>query len=186
MAENIDDEVNAIKVVLRALEPLTADARVSVIEYVSKRFGIAAVNTSEPTPVAIRPATGPFTISGEQPEIHLKEFTKQKSPRSASEMAAVVAYYLAERAPPAQRKKSVTAADIKTYFKIGDYPLPEVQFTLPNAKNAGYFDALGGGEYQLNAVGHNLVAHSLPRSGTATSAPKRTARRKGRAKRAAT
>jgi hypothetical protein len=33
--------------------------------------------------------------------------------------------------------------------------------TLSNAKNAGYLNALGGGQYRLNAVGHNLVAHKL-------------------------
>jgi hypothetical protein len=47
--------------------------------------------------------------------------------------------------------------------------LPEqIRVTLPNAKAAGYFDAAGEGEYKLNAVGHNLVVHSMPRGAGAT------------------
>jgi ABC-type tungstate transport system substrate-binding protein len=79
-------------------------------------------------------------------------------------MAAVVAYYLSELASPDKRKKRINAIDVETYFKIADFPLPEIRFTLPNAKAAGYFNAVGDGEYELNAVGHNLVVHNLPRT----------------------
>jgi hypothetical protein len=33
---------------------------------------------------------------------------------------------------------------------------------LPDAKGSGYFDSAARGEYKLNAVGYNLIAHSLP------------------------
>jgi hypothetical protein len=96
---------------------------------------------------------------------HIKQFKEQKKPRSASEMAALVAFYLANVAPKAERKDKITTKDIETYFKIAEFPLPtKTQFTLPNAKAAGYLDAVGNGEYKLNAVGHNLVVHSMPRS----------------------
>jgi hypothetical protein len=183
MPEKIDEEVDAIKAVLLALEPLTSDARVSVMDYVSKRLGISARVSAELPSTVVRPLSGAQLLPIAPQEVHLKEFTKQKSPRSANEMAAVVAYYLGELVALPQRKKSITADDIKTYFKIGDFPLPDVRFTLPNAKNAGYFDALGDGEYQLNAVGHNLVAHSLPRSGTTKS--RRAGAKKARVKRTA-
>jgi len=67
---------------------------------------------------------------------------------------------------------------VETYFKIASFPLPQqLRMTLPNAKNAGYFDLAGDGEYKLNAVGHNLVAHSMPRGASkasgATKRPKR-------------
>lgn len=184
MADNIDEEVSAIKAVLKALEPLVPDARVSVISYVSKRLGIPAANTSETVPNSVgnQPVVGVPSSPVSVPEVHLKDFTKQKNPKSANEMAAIVAYYLAEVVPLSQRKKSVTADDMKTYFKIGDFPLPDLRFTLPNAKNAGYFDALGGGEYQLNAVGHNLVAHSLPRSSGTGSSTRRSIRKKSKKK----
>ena len=94
-------------------------------------------------------------------------------------MAAVVAYYLANVAAPGERKERVTQKDIETHFKIAHFPLPQhPRVTLPNAKNAGYFDLVGYGEYKLNAVGHNLVAHSMPRG--ASKEPKKAGRRKGR------
>ena len=54
--------------------------------------------------------------------------------------------------------------------------------TLPNAKSAGYFDAVGNGEYKLNAVGHNLVVHSMPRGATTQSGAKKAHRAKAKAK----
>ncbi len=102
------------------------------------------------------PAAGP---------VHIRQFKEEKAPRSANEMAAVVAYYLANIAQPSDRKETINQKDVETYFKIAGFPLPRhVRQTLPNARNAGYFDFVGDGEYRLNAVGHNLVAHSLPRS----------------------
>ena len=181
MPDNIDSEVNAIKAVLKALESLSPDARQSVIGYVSKRLGIALVRSVEP----VRSNVGQTNISFDRlPDstiVHLEEFTKQKNPKSANEMAAIVAYYLAELAPVISRKNAVTTEDLKTYFKIGGFPLPaKLRFTLGNAKNAGYFDAIGDGEYQLNAVGHNLVAHSLPRN--ASGAPRANRKRKAKQK----
>ena len=79
-------------------------------------------------------------------------------------MAAVVAYYLAEVLNQPEQKKTIDISDIEKYFKQARYPLPSnVPMALVNAKNAGYFDAVGGGRYKLNPVGYNLVAHTLPR-----------------------
>jgi hypothetical protein len=78
-------------------------------------------------------------------------------------MAALVAYYLKHLAPAEDRKEAISREDIEKYFGQGGFPLPEKpQFTLTNAKNAGYFDSAGTGLYRLNPVGHNLVAHNLP------------------------
>jgi hypothetical protein len=53
---------------------------------------------------------------------------------------------------------------------------------LPNAEGAGYFDSLGGGEYRLNAIGYNLVNHSMPR-GAVQSPGKRKPTNKKKQKR---
>jgi hypothetical protein len=88
---------------------------------------------------------------------------EEKAPSSAIEMAAMVAFYLSELASPDIRKDVVSKKDIDKYFKQANFPLPkESKFTLPNAAKAGYFDALGNGQYRLNPVGYNLVAHGLP------------------------
>ena len=56
---------------------------------------------------------------------HIKELTKEKAPRSASEMAAIVAYFLENLAPPKDRKDRITTKDINTYFKVAGFPLPK-------------------------------------------------------------
>lgn len=184
MPEEYDQEVNAIKAILKALEALSPDARASVIEYVTKRLGVSTGASYTLMNVGsqsgrLEPNESPQQLSTTA-TVHIKDFKQQKNPRSANEMAALVAYYLAELAPLDKRKKRINATDIQTYFKIAEYPLPEVRFTLPNAKAAGYFNAAGEGEYELNAVGHNLVAHSLPRkpgTGTRTAHAKKGTRR---------
>jgi len=78
-------------------------------------------------------------------------------------MAALVAYYVTELAPGSYRKSSINADDIKKYFKDAHYPLPSSsQMTLVNAKNSGYLESSGTGQYRLNPVGYNLVVHNLP------------------------
>jgi hypothetical protein len=172
MAADIEKETEAIKTVLNALEPLPPEIRTHVLGYVFTRLNIAvpAAQQVEKSSILTR-HTEPSPAAPEkqaerqsQTPTHIKELKEQKKPNSASEMAALVAYYLANLAPQADRKDRVNTKLIETYFTIAEFPLPtKTQFTLPNAKAAGYLDAIGNGEYKLNAVGHNLVVHSMPR-----------------------
>jgi hypothetical protein len=182
MADPIDQEVEAIREVLSALSPLSEQARASVLDYVTKRLGLpttARTPEARITPNRESPALPDLGDSGSSP-VHIKDLKDQKKPRSANEMAALVAYYLSSLAPADKRKRTVNQKDMETYFKIAEFPLPnQIRVTLANAKTAGYFDAAGSGEYKLNAVGHNLVVHSMPRGGSEGS--KRT-RKKGKGK----
>lgn len=186
MAEPTDPEIDAIKVVLSALSPLSEKARASVLDYVTRRLDLTARLTS--VEVSARADALPATAVGSAiaPDAsvpHIKQFKQGKNPRSANEMAAVVAYYLANVAAPGQRKGTVNQADVETYFKIASFPLPkQLRVTLGNAKNAGYFDLAGEGEYRLNAVGHNLVAHGMPRGKAKVGAtgPRKAKRGSGR------
>jgi hypothetical protein len=100
-----------------------------------------------------------------QGHIDIKTLKDEKQPDSARQMACVVAYYLQELAPEADRKQTVTVADIEKYFKQARYPLPvKLGNLLPTVKDAGYFETVARGEYRLTRVGYNLVAHSLPKS----------------------
>lgn len=169
MSNAIDAEVNAIKSVLDALSPLSPEARSSVLDYVLKRLGIAALSANQASLSAgsapfVGETFGNLTEGAPSAVVHIEDLKAEKKPRSANEMAALVAYYLGNVAPEDKRKKSVNVKDIETYFKIAKFPLPQqIKMTLPNAKNAGYFDSAGEGEYRLNPVGYNLVAHSMPR-----------------------
>lgn len=179
MSDTVDQEVEAIKSVLAALAPLSPKARVSVLEYAMKRLDITPATVPRVSglpPEQLPPAKEDVEggVSSED-SLHIKEFKESKKPRSANEMAALVAYYLVNLAPQSERKDTVNQSDMETYFKIAGYPLPkQIRVTLQNAKTAGYFDAAGSGEYRLNAVGHNLVAHSMPRGSAAGSKPRRS------------
>lgn len=188
MAEHIDKEIEAIKVVLHALEPLPTEVRASVLRYVLQRLQIVIAPSTETATAATSAAivgstSGAIAVTGEQQSTptHIKTLKEQKKPKFANEMAALVAYYLANAAPKADRKDRITAKDIETYFKIAEFPLTKTQFTLPNAKAAGYLDAVGDGEYKLNAVGHNLVVHSMPRESGTKAAPRRRPAKKSKA-----
>ncbi|MFH0776249.1 MAG: hypothetical protein V1936_01395 [Patescibacteria group bacterium] len=99
--------------------------------------------------------------------IDIKTLREEKNPSTANQMALIVAYYLSEKAGAGEKKDSINADDIEKYFKQASFTLPrKAKYTLVNAKNAGYLEALGGGEYKLNPVGYNLVVHKLPSKNT--------------------
>ena len=144
MVEQIDKEVEAIKVVLTALEPLTPQLRSSVVEYVMKRLGVTVMGQGQPGAPLQPPLEPDIRIRGSgsadlgATPVHIKVFKETKKPRSANEMAALVAYYLSDLAPPGSRKNTINTKDIETYFKIAEFPRPEhVKVTLQNAKTPG-------------------------------------------------
>jgi hypothetical protein len=183
MSDTIDKEVGAIKVVLEALESLDDDARSNVLTYVMKRLRIHTASPfTQAQPAAEKDQAlevATTLVQTVDEPVHIEKFKEEKKPRSANEMAALVAYYLANLAPQGQRKATVNTDDIETYFKIAKFPLPEqIRVTLQNARNAGYLDTAGEGEYKLNAVGHNLVVHSMPRGAGSASRASRAKRSK--------
>jgi len=163
-----DTELQAIRAVLGALVPLKREGRTRVLDYVLKRLGM----TGEPLPPASASPSRtesadsfvvPPTSESRGQASDIRSLTKEKAPRSANEMAALVAYYLTELAPGSYRKQSISADDIKTFFKQAQFRLPSsAKMTLVNAKNAGYLESAGTGQYRLNPVGYNLVVHGLP------------------------
>lgn len=182
MSTVIDKEIQAIKTVLKVLEPLDSKTRQSVLNYILQRLNIEMKGLREELPIDHKPPLPPgepgSTVGAEPKQLHIKDLVKEKEPRSAQEMATLVAYYLAYKAPKKEQKQTITTKDMDTCFKIAEFKLPEKpQFTLINAKNAGYLDAVGEGEYKLNPVGYNLVVHSMPRP-KKKSSPKRPQRKK--------
>jgi hypothetical protein len=162
-----DSELLAIRAVLSALVPLKREARSRVLDYVFKRLGLVTETDlpSLPTSTASLPTTdldSPAGPPGGAKDI--RSLAQQKSPKSANEMAALVAYYLADLAPKAARKDTINSDDLRVYFKQAAFKLPSsARMTLVNAKNAGYLESTEtAGQYKLNPVGYNLVVHNLP------------------------
>jgi len=181
----IEKELAAIKTITNALESFEPDARRRVLQYATQHLGIAEVPTGETPTIPSAPGgtgdesqvlRGGSEHNGKM--VDIRTFKEEKNPTSDVQMAAVVAYYLAELAPEDRRKDAIATDDIVTYFKQAGYKLPaQPKDTLPHAKTAGYFDTVARGAYKLNPVGHNLVVHTLP--GQAGERGPQTRRRKG-------
>ncbi len=168
MSTDIDKEIEAIGILLKALLPLDSKARQAVLDYVMRRLEILPTGQGGvmlPDSSLLPPGEKLSTLRDQTEQVHIKDLVSDKKPKSAIEMAALVAYYLSHKAPQNERKQTISTKDIETYFKIGDFRLPnKPKFTLVNTKIAGYLDAVGDGEYKLNPVGYNLVVHSMPRT----------------------
>jgi len=183
--KDIDKEVEAIRTVSSALQPLDDLGKQRVIDYVLKRFGLMASQLMPPIQVPSIPKSAQdFLAETSLSEItHIRQLKELKKPKTAIEMAALVAYFLSDLAPQNERKSTVTTKDMETYFKIANYRLPTaLQQLLGNAKNAGYFDLVRTGEYKLNAVGYNLVVHNLPRGELDKSTVAKRSQRKSHTK----
>ena len=158
MANDIDAELEAIKTLQAALEPLRPEVRARVLDYVFRVLEISQPTSNTET----RAAAPSFTAASPHSVTDIHTLKQQKRPTSANQMIALVAYYLAHAAADAERKEVITAADVRKYFMQGRYPIPgSLPQALINARSAGYIDLVDKGTYRLNSVGYNLVEHKL-------------------------
>jgi hypothetical protein len=82
-------------------------------------------------------------------------------------------------APERERRDAIDSALLQQAFRLARRPLPpRINNTLFNARNAGYIDSAGGGDFRLNAVGYNLVEHALGKEGSDDTAARRKPRRR--------
>jgi hypothetical protein len=179
-----DAELKAIKTMLSVLSDLDKAACDRVLAYVFTRLSFKSpsqvlretAGSLTPSAAAEVPSTG-----GRIKDI--RTFTEEKRPRSANEMAALVAYFLQHEAGEGERKDAITKSDVEKYFHLAKFKMPrDGAFTLVNSKNAGYLDQRGKGHYALNPVGYNLVAHKLgtDRSGGAGAGQSRDSRKRNK------
>jgi hypothetical protein len=167
-----DRELQAISSIITLLKPLDATERSRVLEYVLKRLEMASLSAPAVSAISIRDQDSVAASNLSRLAVSdIRSFTAEKQPRSANEMVAVVAYYLAELAPEGERTQTINTELAKRYFKMAGFPLPSMlKNTLTNALAAGYLENVSRGEYRLNPVGYNLVVHRLPQGGSATPA----------------
>jgi hypothetical protein len=160
---------NAIDDLIEALKDLDENSRIVAIKAVLEHLKIPLFTNSAPNVDNVKydttanPATN--SIEPVKPKlIDILTLKEAKNPSTASEMACIVAYYLQHNAPEGEKRGDITKDDIEKYFIQAKFPLPKVPLqVLVDTKNAGYLDSAGRGKYKLNPVGHNLVAHKLPR-----------------------
>ena len=158
-----DRELSAIFAIVAALKPLREDEVRNVLEYVLRRFGAVPlpVNSTPQSTAPVQSVSTPYSSLGAVQDI--RSLREEKTPKSANEMAALVAYYVSELAPPAERKPEINKTDVERYFKAAGFKLTaKAGQTLVNAKHSGYLDAGSDtGYYKLNPVGYNLIVHRL-------------------------
>jgi len=153
-----DAELKAINAIVTALSPLKEEQRLRALEYVLRRFNAVALQAPpvaaapqafQPTSLA-PPAT--FVSGAPATMTDIRTLKETKQPKSANEMAALVAFYLSEVAPLGERKLEIDKTDVEHYFKLASFKLTaKAGQTLVNAKNAGYLDAGSGpGQYKGN------------------------------------
>lgn len=157
----------AIDEVIAALQPLDSTMRMTAIRAACEHLKITLVDKPDNVQLTGHEVRQP----SQEPTSPAPQFTdirslkEQKQPQTASEMSALIAYYLSEVIKVDERKDTVNVDDMEKYFKQASYPLPKSKpLILHNAKKAGYFDSVGEGRFKLNPVGYNLVVHNLPSS----------------------
>ncbi len=164
----------AIDQIINALNSLEPDAQQTAIDAACSHLGIQPSSERTHVPVPHVSATSKLTLprhvtpppsGGKTPTgTDIRSLKELKQPKSARQMACVVAYYLKELAVDAEKKETISTQDLEKYFKQAGFRLPKVlEQVLRDAKSSGYFESASRGEYRLNAVGYNLVAHSLPK-----------------------
>jgi hypothetical protein len=166
----------AIDEVIAALDGLDATSRPIVIKAACEHlkiegFGNAAAGQNQGGGAVVTTGGGAgngSSLPASGAPLDIKTLKTEKQPGSAVEMACIVGFYLQNVAPPEERKAAIEGEDVDKYFRQAGYPLPKAKGQLlVDAKSSGYFDSAGRGAYRLNAVGYNLVAHSLPRGAKA-------------------
>jgi hypothetical protein len=157
----------AIDQIVEALQSMEPAGRIAALEAACSYLGINSVIKENPevANTSYPPSLTPVNNTSPSKQIDIRSFKEEKNPTSASQMACVVAFYLQELAPQTERKNSISAADLTKYFKQAGFKLPSaMNQLLLDAKSSGYLDSTSAkGEYSLNAVGYNLVAHNLPK-----------------------
>ncbi len=172
------DDFEALKTICNALEPFNEIDRERIIRWASERLGIKISGVSygqqsqQQHPVQTIPVVHPTGSKD------IRSFLQEKNPTSANQLVAAVAYYYKFEAPDSHKKSSINAEDVVDACRKAGRERPKFpNEIMANAKNYGLVDKVGPGLYEINAVGENLVAVSMPGGAHGNSGKKRKAKK---------
>lgn len=163
-----DKELKAMSDIIATLNGLENSEKKRVIKYVLDRLNIEDTRKEimPENTLAMEDINEKRELSLNDSILDIRSLKEQKNPKSAIQMAVLVAYYLQEVSPIEERKEGVGTKDIEKFFKQAQYRLPAgikgAADVLNNAKRSGYLEAAGYGVFKLNPVGYNLIVHGLP------------------------
>jgi len=178
------DDLDALRTIITALDPFDESERERIMRWASEKLGIKNFTpaATQGAPLAANTLNIPPATPGGIKDI--KSFLTEKNPTSANQLVAAVAYYYKFEAPVAERKNSITKEDLLDACRKATLERPKApNVVMVNAAKYGLVDNVGTGAYEINAVGENLVAVSMPTAGHGNSGKKRnTAKTKKAAK----
>jgi hypothetical protein len=168
MSDPNSNEFDAAKIIVETLNKLDKAQQERALRFASESLGLQSASPKQSSSV-IAPAPHIGSGSSPQPQpqgraTDIKQFTTSKAPKSDQQFATVVAYYYRFEAPAEQRRETINAEVLSDAARLVVRKRP-TRFALTNAKNQGYLDSAGAGEYRINTVGENLVAITLPGTG---------------------
>jgi hypothetical protein len=164
-AASLDQELESLKTVLHALEPLDETQRRFVLKESAERLGIsgvlpAATGNNPARQGGGTPASGGVTAAtgggGSSPDGQTaKQFLKTKSPITDVQRIACLAYYLTNARNTAHFKTvDLTSLNIEA----GGTRLTNPHLTVKNATNQNrYLAPVGSGSKQITSLGEDVV-----------------------------
>jgi hypothetical protein len=176
MTTQAQDDLEAVRNVVKALEGFQATDQERIIRWAREKVGLPLGGSSE-TPGSAGATPPPAAQPLQNKDI--KSFVRAKNPQSDNQFAATVAYYYRFEAPEGQRKESITATDLTEATRMVDRDrIARPAQTLINAHLQGLLDKTGErGSYVINTVGENLVAMPLPGADSSTKSAGKRSRR---------
>jgi len=164
------DDLEAVRIVVQALEPFDSKDRDRIIRWSCEKLGMMTPQSAESTvqkePQALESSAA---LQPKQPQIpsrtpiDIRSFILTKNPKSDNHLAAVVAYYHRFEAPASERRDFITKDDLIDACRKADRDRPaRPAQVMVNTYHAGLLDKAERGQYRLNSVGENLVAMVLP------------------------
>lgn len=177
------DDLDAVKVIVEALEKFNDDDRKRVIRWSCERLNTDLGFDSSKKICCEESASADPVLEQEVQKnqfLDIKSFVKWKKPSSDIQFAAVVAYYNKFEAKEGERKEFIMSTDLVDASRLAEWErFKNPVKTLNNAySNSGYLDRVEPGTYKLNSVGENLVAMVLPAKEGEIEVKKRKNRKK--------
>lgn len=167
---SIDQELESLKIVLHAIEPLDDAQRRFVLKTVAERMGVSMAPACTPTdspahaggtvPTEGQGArTGAAESSASLDSQTAKQFIKSKSPKTDVQRVACLAYYLTH-ARDQPHFKTLDLTRLNT--EAGGAPFSNASLAVGNATSQNKFlGSVGQGKKQITSLGEDVVA-ALP------------------------
>lgn len=178
------DDFDAGKAIYEKLKEVPEERQIKILRWVCESLGIKSdvitrSHTEEATETKEETTKEDTSVSAAP--VDIKTFVQSKKPRSDQQFAAVAAYYYRFAAPQHERKDTINAKGLQDAARFAGRPVLHLpKATLNNARQSGYIDRSGRGEFRITTVGENLVTMTLPggvkqSNGGAAKAKKRKA-----------